>query len=513
MSNITRRLAVGLLCLGGITARAESPRPGAADEAATLNYQKANMHLCPQGKWALGEDTWGKIVRVNMLKITPADWAQVPGVKKAWPMRGFEGVEGMAFHPILSEVKDVDGDGKLDIFRCRSEHPGARIERLRYDDGSVVWESEPVGALFGDETRLPVFDLHGSGGFSVLYASRHDDCGKLCCFDAETGEPQWCASYGDGEIKNHGNGQGDVVVGHFFDRRTQAVVVRDGGILRCYDHTGEIQWTHDTNLRGGADYAHEIMCSDVDGDGLDEIFANWQKLTMGLRGDGTVLWEDRTQRHHSDFVDCGDVDGDGKIEVIYDHEGCGAAKGPIYVADPLTGNIKAKVDYRQQGVGHAQNIALGNFDKTSKGLEIAFCEKGRNIYLFDAAGKLVWKRPVPASLLSKGDWDGDGDEEILAFGLGANVDGMFSVWDGDGTRLYAISFLPSPYNRFPESTQDPRYKKNLGGSWRAHAMPGGHEGVRRQIDLDGNGRADVIMPFGEWHWGSDSILFLMEGEE
>ena len=43
-----------------------------------------------------------------------------------------------------------------------------------------------------------------------------------------------------------------------------------------------------------------------------------------------------------------------------------------------------------------------------------------------------------------GDWDGDGDDEILACGLGANVDGMFSVWDGDGTRLYAISFLPSP---------------------------------------------------------------------
>jgi hypothetical protein len=41
-------------------------------------------------------------------------------------------------------------------------------------------------------------------------------------------------------------------------------------------------------------------------------------------------------------------------------------------------------------------------------------------------------------------------------------------------------------------------------------MPGGHEGIRRQIDLDGNGRADVIMPFGAWHWGSDAILFLME---
>ena len=166
--------------------------------------------------------------------------------------------------------------------------------------------------------------------------------------------------------------------------------------------------------------------------------------------------------------------------------------------------MKARIDYRKQGVRHAQNIALGNFDKTRKGLEIAFCEKGHNVFLFDATGELLWKRPVPASLLSKGDWDGDGDDEILAFGLGANVDGMFSVWDGDGTRLYAISFLPSPSKRTWSDEHN-------GGSW-STAMPGGHEGVRRQIDLDGNGRADVIMPFGAWHWGSDSILFLMEGK-
>jgi len=474
--------------------KGQSPQPSTDNETGTLHYQKANMHLCPQGKWTLGEDKWGKIVRVNMLKITPADWPQVPGVKKAWPMKGFEGVEGMAFHPVISEVKDVDSDGKPDIFRCRSEHPGARIERLRYDDGSVVWESEPLGALHGDESRLPVFDLHGAGRFSVLHATKDG----TWCIDADTGETEWAAR----------DGRGDIIVGHFLDKKTRAVVVRDGGVLHCYDQSGKRAWTHDTKLRGDDAYAHEMGRCDVDGDGLDEIFPNWQKLTMGLRGDGTVLWEDRTQRHHSDFVDYGDVDGDGNIEVVYDHEGCAAAKGPIYIVEPLTGRIKAKIDYRQQGVRHAQNIALGNFDKTNKSLEIAFCEKGSNIYLFDAAGKLVWKRPVPAALLSGGDWDGDGDDEILAFGLGANIDGMFSVWDAEGRRLYAISFLPCPYNRGLDSAT---YKKNLGGTWRAHAMPGGHEGVRRQVDLDGNGRADVIMPFGEWHWGSDSILFLMEG--
>ena len=391
------RLGTVLLYLGAITACGQSPQQIIGDETGEPNYQKANMHLCPEGNWALGEDKWGEIVRVNMLKVTADEWEQVPGVKKAWPMKGFEGVPGMAFHPIISEVKDVDADGKPDVFRCRSEHPGARIERLRYDDGSVVWESEPLGALHGDESRLPVFDLHGEGSFSVLHATKDG----TWCISADTGETEWTAS----------DGRGDIIVGHFLDKKTQAVVVRDGGVLHCYDHTGKRVWAHDTKLQGDAAYSHEMGRSDVDGDGLDEIFANWQKLTMGLRGDGTVLWEDRTQRHHSDFVDYGDVDGDG-------------------------------------------------------------------------------------------------DEEILAFGLGVNVDGMFSVWDGDGTRLYAISFLPCPYNR---SLDAATYKKNLGGTWRAHAMPGGHEGIRRQVDLDGNGRADVIMPFGEWHWGSDSILFLMEG--
>jgi len=104
---------------------------GKAKQNSTLN-----MHLLPDGEFAVGKDQWGDIVRVNMLKIK--DWSKVPGVKKAWIMKGFEGEEGMAFHPIISEIKDVDGDGKPDIFRCRSEHNGARIERLRYDDGSVV---------------------------------------------------------------------------------------------------------------------------------------------------------------------------------------------------------------------------------------------------------------------------------------------------------------------------------------------------------------------------------------
>lgn len=116
-------------------------------ERANSN-SKVNMHLLPKGEYEIGSDQWGKIVRVNMLKIRA--WSNVPGVKKAWIKKSFEGVEGMAFHPVISDVKDVDADGKSDIFRCRSEHEDARIERLGHDDGRVVWVSEPMAALHGD---------------------------------------------------------------------------------------------------------------------------------------------------------------------------------------------------------------------------------------------------------------------------------------------------------------------------------------------------------------------------
>ncbi|MHC4201403.1 MAG: outer membrane protein assembly factor BamB family protein, partial [Planctomycetota bacterium] len=446
-----------------------------------------NMHLLPAGEFEVGTDRWGPIVRVNMLKVT--DWSKVPGVKKAWPMKGYEGVEGMAFHPVISEVKDVDGDGVVDIFRCRSEHEGARIERLRYADGSVVWESPPMGALHGDESRLAVFDLDGDGVFSVLHSTKSG----VYCVSARTGKTEWAER----------EAVGDLTAGRFLDRKRQGVLVRSTGTLRCYDHAGKLSWTHETGLKGGSAYSHELYRFDADGDGLDEIFANWQRLTLALRGDGTVLWEDRTQRHHSDYIVGGDLDGDGATELLYDHQGCGAEKGPLYVVDAMSGKVRLKIDYRADGLRHAQNMALGDFDKDRPGLEIAMCGKRGGLMMWDSGGRPVWKRNVPASLLSKGDWDGDGAEEITCHALGANVDGMFSVWTGKGERLYAISFLPSPSRR---TWSD----KHNGGSW-SHATPGGHEGVRRQVDLDGNGRADFILGFGAWHWGADSILFLMEG--
>ena len=297
-----------------------------------------------------------------------------------------------------------------------------------------------------------------------------------------------------------------------------AIVIHANGTIFCLDENGKRIWSHDTGLRGNAAYAHQLFSGDADNDGLDEILVNMQKKTSALRGDGKLLWEDNTQEYHSDFTHMADVDEDGRMEFIYDHSGDSSEKGPVYIVDALTGQRKVEIDYHAQGLRHAQQAVIGKFDSSRKGLQLALCGKMGKIFLWDAtSGELLWARDCPATALSKGDWNGDGHDEIMVFGLGVNVDGIFSVWNGKGERSYAISFLPSPYNYFPPSQQtrkdNEHYKMHDGGTWRAHAMSGGHEGSHRQVDLDGNGRADVIMPFGEWHWGSDSILFLMEGTQ
>ena len=463
------------------------PSPFGEPYATNRSPSTVNMQFCPRSMWEIGRDQWGEIVRVNLLKINDLDWEQVSGVKKVWRMRGCEDKPGMVFHPVMSEIKDVDGDGTPDIFHLRSPGAGARIERLRYQDGAVVWESEPVGEMSGDESRLAVFGLNRADDWCVFYA----DQGGAYCLDAATGKTRWKQSDVRGDAKDSA-----YTVGHFLNREQSAMVIHANGVITCLEAAGKSAWTYDTGLRNGDAYGHEVLCADADGDGLDEIFVVVQKRALALRGDGTLLWQDRKQARHSDYLWCGDVDGDGRKEFVYDHEGCGG-RGPAQVADALTGQIKLKIDYRAAGVGHAQNLAVGNFDKDRPGLEIALCDKRDGLAVWAANGELLWQRKVPTSLLSQGDWDGDGADDIMVFGLGANVDGIFSVWNGKGERLYAITFLPSPSQVFGDRS-------------RSHAMPGGHEGVRRQVDLDGNGKADVIMPFGTWNHGSDSILFLME---
>ena len=128
------------------------------------------------------------------------------------------------------------------------------------------------------------------------------------------------------------------------------------------------------------------------------------------------------------------------------------------------------------------------------GLELFMNGKMDGIIMFDAKGNKLWQNNAAGSLCSSGDWDGNGTPEAMAFALGTNRDGIFSVWDGYGNRKYAISFLPSPLTKPGVS----------------HALPAGRIGRLYQQDLDGNGKVDVVMSFGLWKTSPHQYLFIME---
>lgn len=452
----------------------------------------SNLHLVPKGEFEVCEDKFGKIVRVNLLKIK--EWSKVPGVKKRWPMPVWDALEDLGIPPssgrltwnaVRSEIKDVDGDGKPDIFISYGEEPTyGLVMRLDYDDGHVVWKSKKLNPVYEDESRMPVEDIDGDGKYECIVGHER----VIYCIDAETGAVKWESPAPGKDVS--------FIVGHFQDKKKFGIVYRVGHHVACLDWNGRERWTY---KMGGHTYGHTMGPYDINGDGYDEIFICVKNRVTALTHDGKVLWDDKSQKEHSDLLVFGDIDSEGRVEVLYDHDGCHAEKGPIYIVDGMTGNIEQKVDYQSIGHKHAQGITLGDFRPDLPGLEFVCTSKNGGMTMWDANGNVLWRNDAPASLVTKGDWDGDGVMDIMVFAQGVNADGIFSVWNGHGKRLYAISFLPSP--------TVPIYE------WgdRSHAlMCGPEEGRPMRVDLDGNGKADVLMAFGSWHFGSDQYLFLME---
>ncbi len=448
---------------------------------------KANLELVPNAEFAVGKDGHGPIVRVNMLKIK--DWEAVPGIQKVWKAHyKTPGKHDDFSNMILSEVVDVDGQNTFHAFSYIDWY---KSHIARYDEkGRCMWVSDPLPRRAGDESRLPVLDIDGDGTLEVISVqqNREKGGGAIVCLDGETGKLKWQRDF---EGETYKVLENPMAVAHLSDKTKYDIVARFGSVLYCLDPTGELRWKY--KLTEKYDYGHELYWCDVDGDGLDEIFVNTDRKMTAFRGDGTILWQDNTQAHHSDFIGCADVDEDGRIEVVYDHQGCSSEKGPVYIADALTGKLEHSIDYRAAGLRHAQGGVVGKFRSDLPGMQLFLNAKINGVAMFDYKGKLLWKNNAAGSLASSGDWDGDGIVDAMCFALGTNRDGIFSVWDGHGKRKYAISFLPSPIHT----------------PGIAHAGPAGRIGRLYQSDITGDGKADVIMSFGKWGNSPDQYLFIM----
>ena len=414
--------------------------------------------------FTVSSDKFGPVYRVDMKKVkSAADLRAVPGVKMAWNLGGGD-------VSWLAHAGDLDGDGKIDLIAGVSAKGSRRIVRFAHD-GRRVWSSEPFNSGLGSESGLAVQDLDCDGKHEVVFNVHR----QLWCMDATTGKTKWKI-----DLPNcHDNYQASVV-GHFLDRKRQAVVCRVARNVTCYDAAGKKVWTHRIDNKDL--YGHDMVSCDADGDGLDEVYLSMNGKLLALGGDGKVRWADTNCRNHSDFILSGDVDGDGDREIVYDRDGCTAMRGPIVCVDPATGRLVQQWTYARPGKDHLQRATLADFDPQRPGMELAAVGKQRGmggLILWGKAGRPIWRKDIPAGWLTAGDFDGDGTPEILV-SHGVSGGDAWEVWTGEGKRLYAVAGIGAT----------PLDIESAGGP---------------RPDLDGNGKADTLLWTGRGH------IVLMEG--
>ncbi len=439
-------------------------------------------NILPEKEFSIDRDSFGKIVRINVNKIK--DISKVPGIKNVYPTNP-DPDQTEKHHGVISNMKDIEGNGNIYVFRALLDKPYTRVACFD-EKGNQVWISKKIAPGADDESGMPVVDLNGDGKYELILSQ----WAKLYCIDAHTGKIKWARELEKGGKPGPGNWDCPMVVGHFTDCKKKAIVVRAGLNIHCFDPEGKEVWNY--SLKGKT-YGHCICRYDVDKDGLDEIYSSRNGTINALSPDGKTLWLDKKQKNHSDNFTFGDIDEDGDCEVVYDHDGCGG-KGPLYVVDGINGKLKFIIDYNKEGLKHCQGFKMGNFCPELPGLEVAIVGKDDKLLLFNNQGKLLWKHDIPTGLVTRADWNGDGVQEILVFAVGYQLDPCWSVWNGKGERLFAMSFLPAP--------------------GRSHAgMCGPGLGFDGFSDLDGNGKADILVAYGPWKTGSPQYQFIAEAPD
>jgi hypothetical protein len=179
-----------------------------------------------------------------------------------------------------------------------------------------------------------------------------------------------------------------------------------------------VLWTYKAR---GDNLCHYGYAFNADDDIKDEYISGWQLLD----DDGTVLWSAKNLTMHIDAVTVGDMDDnpDNGVEVIL-----ASQVGVAYRAS--TGEELWRDNSTTSNGQGIQHIAMGDYDTTSEGREVAMLERigprtdqGRDANIFvSSTGKLIWKENRTGNdygWLSVTEritnWNGDGQDQILSY--------------------------------------------------------------------------------------------------
>lgn len=390
--------------------------------------------------------------------------------------------------PPTNAVKfgDLTGDGRIDLLVLTRGYSAHAIDH----SGEELWrweapaEGEQLRAEF--EAPAVVWDLDGDGAAEAIHWRQEGEREWLVVADGRTGEVKHRAPWPTRPLP-HVYNNFRLAIGRLSAGEYHVVVYTDSGnevSVTAYDARLQQLWDWRQPLRKDH-LGHYVYPVDLNDDGIDEVLVG----SLLLDAQGREVWNrfDLFYDHHdhADSYRFADLNGDGQREVVAAHSEVGVV---VYAA--MTGELL------WQNMGeHSQQLEIGDFRDDVPGLEVAIGARtygnrqagepylSAQVWWFDAAGTLVSKWPgMPLNgnpVFVKGDWRGDGGEELFWYKFRLAADGrgqiyfpdpVFHMFDfvGDGAeevitldrgRVRVYGFAGADANG-PRVTRDLEYLRN-----------------------------------------------------
>jgi hypothetical protein len=334
--------------------------------------------------------------------------------------------------PRSSAVKfgDVDGDGKTDFFVLDSNYAG----RMFNHQGRELWsyENEAQGARerAGFEAPGLVWDFDADGFAEVVHYQLTGGREWLVVSDGRTGAVRAKTEWPTRPMPHEYNNFRLAVARLGGAYPSHLLVFTDsGGEISVTAYTKELKqlWQH-LERREKDHLGHYVYAVDLNKDGIDEVVTS---PPLVLDAAGRVLWSRfdlfDDNHEHCDSFRFADLDGDGQLEML----------APLSEAGVVVFSARDGAVVWRHAAEHAQQLEVGQFLRYIRGPNIAvngrtYARNGEaglaaQVFWFDQRGDLISK--WPANPLNgnpdfvKGDWNGDGREELFWYKFRMAEDG------------------------------------------------------------------------------------------
>ncbi|MEX0904997.1 MAG: hypothetical protein WD604_15950 [Balneolaceae bacterium] len=334
---------------------------------------------------------------------------------------------------------DLTGDGRTDFLVLTRDYSA---HAFNYE-GEELWSWSAPSEYTAERSEFEapglVWDLDRNGSAEAIHWRYEDGIEWLVAADGKTGEVKFQTQWPTDTLPHVYNNFRLAIGNLGGDYPDHVIAFTDFGgqiNITAYTHELEQLWQHE-EVKSKDHLGHYIYPVDLTGDGIDEIAAG----SLLLNAEGREIWNRfdlfYNNRDHADSYRFADLTGNGRKEMVAAHSEVG-----VVVYDSETGEL-----VWQEMAEHTQQIETGYFLSGVDGPQVAVGARTygnrqagehylwAQVQWFTPNGKLIgiWpEKPVNGNpVFVKGDWSGNGEEELFWYKFRMNDKGKGDLYFGE----------------------------------------------------------------------------------